>query len=103
MSVRSLELIYTETDWPATEHQLQVSLDGQQLVRWTILSKYLESPFSTLLPQVSLKESGKSRADLWQLAANTAIDIAVADANLACDDLGMIAFAYCMDQQYRVH
>ena len=41
-----------------------------------------------VLPKVSLKESGKSRADLWQLAANTAIDIAVADANLACDDLG---------------
>ena len=46
---------------------------------------------------MSLKESGKSRADLWQLAANTAIDIAVADANLACDDLGNIAFAYCKE------
>ena len=44
-----------------------------------------------VLAQVSLKESGKSRADLWQLAANTAIDIAVADANLACDDLGFYA------------
>ena len=43
-----------------------------------------------VLAQVSLKESGKSRADLWQLAANTAIDIAVADANLACDDLGFL-------------
>ena len=58
---------------------------------------------SNVLAQVSLKESGKSRADLWQLAANTAIDIAVADANLACDDPGLITVAYCMDQQYRVH
>ena len=63
----------------------------------------LHSPLSKVLPQVSLKESGKSRADLWQLAANTAIDIAVADANLACDDPGLITVAYCMDQQYRVH
>ena len=37
---------------------------------------------------MSLKESGKSRADLWQLAANTAINIAIADANQACDDPG---------------
>ena len=41
--------------------------------------------------QVSLKESGKSRADLWQLAANTAINIAIADANQACDDPGQDA------------
>ena len=27
MSVRSLELIFTETDWPETEHQLEVSLE----------------------------------------------------------------------------
>ena len=40
LSARSLELIYTLTDWP---------------------------PESLKLP-VSLKESGKSRADLWQFA-----------------------------------
>ena len=34
MSVRSLELIFTETDWPATEHQLEVSLDKQPFVGW---------------------------------------------------------------------
>ena len=30
MSVRSLELIFTETDWPATEHQLEVSHDQKR-------------------------------------------------------------------------
>ena len=59
MTVRSLELIFTETDWPVSENSLQVSL----------------------------QDSGKSRADLWQLAANTALDLAVAEANLACTDL----------------
>ena len=34
MSVRSLEPIFTETDWPATEHQLEVSLDKQPFVGW---------------------------------------------------------------------
>ena len=47
MSVRSLELIYTETDWPATEHQLEVSLDKQPLVGWTIVEKAFP-PFDTL-------------------------------------------------------
>ena len=58
-----------------------------------MFAKWYSRTLSKVLSQVSLKESGKSRADLWQLAANTAIDIAVADANLACDDLGLIPFA----------
>jgi hypothetical protein len=58
MTVRSLELIFTETDWPATEASLPLSL----------------------------RETGKSRADLWQLAANTALGIAVNESNAACDN-----------------
>ena len=30
ISVRSLELIFTETDWPATERQLEVSIDQKR-------------------------------------------------------------------------
>ena len=46
---------------------------------------------------MSLKESGKSRADLWQLAANTAINIAIDDANQACDDPGQIAETFTLE------
>ena len=46
MSARALEMIYTLTNWP---------------------------PKARALP-VSLKDSGKSRADLWQFAANVALE-----------------------------
>ena len=49
MTVRSLELIYTTTDWP---------------------------PGSNPLPK-TLKESGKSRADLWQFAGNIGLERAI--------------------------
>merc|ERR1719250_51845 len=56
LSVRSLELIYTLTDWP---------------------------PKSKVLPE-SLKESGKSRADLWQFAANIALEKTINITNTYC-------------------
>ena len=91
ISVRSLELIFTETDWPATERQLEVSID--QKGDWKVEKNSTQISWQTAMTeyQVSLKESGKSRADLWQLAANTAINIAIADANQACDDPGQNA------------
>ena len=49
MSARSLELIYTNATWP---------------------------PGALSLPE-SLKESGKSRADLWQFAGNIALEMAI--------------------------
>ena len=52
-----LELIYTTVDWPLKEPSLNVSL-------W---------------------QSGKSRADLWQLAGLVALEQAVERANRACD------------------
>ena len=55
-SARSLEFIYTLTDWP---------------------------PGSKVLP-VSLKESGKSRADLWQFAGNIALERAINITNANC-------------------
>jgi len=56
LSVRSLELIYTLTDWP---------------------------PKSKVLPE-SLRESGKSRADLWQFAANIALEKTINITNTYC-------------------
>jgi len=56
LSVRSLELIYTLTDWP---------------------------PKSKALPE-SLRESGKSRADLWQFAANIALEKTINITNSYC-------------------
>merc|ERR1719334_877092 len=56
MTARSLELIYTLTDWP------------------------LSTPTLTQ----SLYESGKSRADLWQLAANVGLEMAVNATNDNC-------------------
>merc|ERR1712110_378601 len=53
MTVRSLELIYTVPDWP---------------------------PSARVLPH-SLKDLGKSRADLWQFAANFGLERAIASTN----------------------
>ena len=52
-----LELIYTTIDWP----------------------------FQTPSLDVSLQQSGKSRADLWQLAGLVALEQALERANRACD------------------
>ena len=52
-----LEKIYTTLDWPFQEKSLQVSLH----------------------------QSGKSRADLWQLAGLIALELGVERANRACD------------------
>ena len=52
-----LELIYTTIDWPF----LTPSLD------------------------VSLRQSGKSRADLWELAGLVALERTIERANRACD------------------
>jgi len=53
----ALEKIYTTLDWPFQEKSLQVSLH----------------------------QSGKSRADLWQLAGLIALELGVERANRACD------------------
>ena len=52
-----LELIYTTVDWP----------------------------FKALSLNVSLRQSGKSRADLWQFAGLVALEQALERANRACD------------------
>ena len=52
-----LELIYTTIDWP----------------------------FQSASLEVSLHQSGKSRADLWQLAGLVALEQALERANRACD------------------
>ena len=56
LTARSLELIYTVPDWP---------------------------PGAPALP-VSLKESGKSRADLWQFAGNVGLENAISNTNHHC-------------------
>ena len=56
LTARSLELIYTVTDWP---------------------------PGAPVL-SVSLKESGKSRADLWQFAGNVGLENAIGKTNDNC-------------------
>jgi len=53
----ALEKIYTTLDWPFQEKSLQISL----------------------------RQSGKSRADLWQLAGLIALELGVERANRACD------------------
>merc|ERR550519_318543 len=56
-TVKALELIYTNTSWPP----------------------------NTRVLAISLRDSGKSRADLWQLAANVALELEIERANYACD------------------
>ena len=53
----ALEKIYTTIDWPLLEPSLEISL----------------------------KQSGKSRSDLWQLAGLVALEQALERANRACD------------------
>ena len=57
VTVEALERIYTEVDWPP----------------------------STPTLKESLKETGKSRADLWAFSANVALERAIERANYACD------------------
>merc|ERR1711962_1405455 len=52
----ALELVYTDPTWPPGVRELSSSLQS----------------------------TGKSRADLWQLAANTALEIEMTKANYAC-------------------
>ena len=52
----ALELIYTDPTWPPGARELSLSLQN----------------------------TGKSRADLWQLAANTGLEIEIAKANHGC-------------------
>ena len=54
---KKLEIIYTTIDWPFKEAELEVSLH----------------------------QSGKSRADLWQLAGLVALEQTLERANRACD------------------
>ena len=56
LTARSLELIFTVPNWP---------------------------PGAMVLP-VSLKESGKSRADLWQFAGNVGLERAIIQTNAGC-------------------
>ena len=52
-----MELIYTDPAWPSNVPALAVSL----------------------------RDSGKSRADLWQYAANIALESEIERANFGCD------------------
>ena len=52
----ALELIYTDKSWPSNVQALEVSL----------------------------KDSGKSRADLWQFAASVAMESTIERSNHAC-------------------
>ena len=56
-SVRALEMIYTDPAWPSSARSLNISL----------------------------KDSGKSRADLWAFAGNVALEMEIVRANYACD------------------
>ena len=57
LTVRILEMIYTNASWPENAPSLEINL----------------------------RESGKSRADLWQFAANVALEEEIVRANFACD------------------
>ena len=56
-TVKALEMVYTDASWPANTPALPLSL----------------------------RDSGKSRADLWQFAANVALEMEIERANFACD------------------
>ena len=49
ISVRSLELIFTETDWPATERQLEVS-NGQKR-DWEVEKNSIQISWQTAMTE----------------------------------------------------
>ena len=72
---------YTYKPLNATDNK---GLDGaaRKLER---IYKTIDWPFKTPSLEVSLYQSGKSRADLWQLAGLIALEQTVERANRACD------------------
>ena len=70
-TVRALEQIYTNKDYPGNSPSLEVSL------RW------LSSDQFQLLTKI-FRESGKSRADLWAFAALMAVEFGKDTTNIAC-------------------
>ena len=56
-TVKALEMVYTDASWPPDAPTLSLSL----------------------------RDSGKSRSDLWQFAANVALEMEIERANFACD------------------
>ena len=59
-------------------------LDGAAMALEKIYTT-LDWPFQSKSLEVSLHQSGKSRADLWQLAGLIALELGVERANRACD------------------
>ena len=65
--------------------------DHNNGLRFTVMvleSIYTNPAFPARTPQLatSLKESGKSRADLWAFATMVAVDFAIETNNLVCTD-----------------
>ena len=78
--VEKLELIYTTLDWPFAIPSLEVSLFQSGNVKELLkFIAYVCNKGNYLFC------TGKSRADLWQLASLIALEQAIERANRACD------------------
>ena len=70
----ALELIYTDPAWPRTAPALNTSLRCS-----------VEAGCHSVVLLQSCRESGVSRADLWQFAGTVALEIEIERANFGCD------------------
>jgi len=69
--------------------QLETDNNGMQAVSDLLEAIYMWPDFPSKTPalQVSLQQSGKSRADLWALAAMTAVEFGIATNNMMCRNI----------------
>ena len=72
--VAALELVYTDPAWPRTAPALNTSLRCS-----------VEAGCHSVVLLQSCRESGVSRADLWQFAGTVALEIEIERANFGCD------------------
>ena len=77
----------TNNDLGVTAKYLELIYESDADNNWPPTSPVLER---------SLKNTGKSRADLWQFAGNVALELAIERANFACDH------DYTQRQQVRI-
>jgi len=84
-------MAHTGPEWPSYRARpIQYKADNNKLSTTVIALEWIYvdpmwPPGAPVLEQ-SLFETGKSRADLWQLAANTALEIEIAKANYGCSN-----------------
>ena len=78
---------HDKNDYYKTEPIKETDNNGMDQIveKLELIYKTIDWPFQKESMEVSLYQSGKSRADLWQLAGLVALERTIERANRACD------------------